>query len=133
MVTNAELLLRYSFNEIPQSTNTVDVSGNGLSGTFQQAGTADPVPLQTGPGVGGLAGDYAYDGRAAEGMGADSGGVQAGRVRYAGDGFDASFSSLTICCWFKTDSGAISSAARLLQAVGTENISVYETGFLFAE
>lgn len=125
-VAEAGLLLHYPFNETPDTMTAVDVSGNDFSGTFQQAGTTDPVSLQTVPGVSGQPEDYAYDGSAAEGMGTASSGIDACRVHYVGDGFNSSFSSLSLCGWFKTESGPISNTARLLQSVGTENLNLYE-------
>jgi hypothetical protein len=126
VASEAGLLLHYPFNDLLDTTVATDASGNGLSGIFQKEGDVDPVPLQTVPGVSGLADDYAYDGSAAEGMGTASSGADACRVRYVGDGFNSRFTSLSLCGWFKTESGSISNTARLLQSVGTENLNLYE-------
>lgn len=126
VATEAGLLLHYPFDEPSGTTTAVDVSESNFSGVFQQEGTTAPVSLQTAFGISGLADDYAYDGSVAVGMGTASSGADACRVHYDGDGFNASFASLSLCGWFKTESGPISNTARILQSVGTENLILYE-------
>jgi hypothetical protein len=122
----AQLLLQYQFNSADTATtNALDSSGNNLSGSFQKQGIVGGAALQTGAGVSGLAGDYAYNGAAANGMGTN--GTNAGRVKYGGGGFNSSYSSLTVCGWFKTESGSLTNSARLLVAVGTENLMLFDS------
>jgi hypothetical protein len=121
------LLLHYEFNDASTSTTkAVDSSGNRLNGSFEQQGVGAAAALQTGSGVSGRPGDYAYDGTAAAGMGDLSIGANAGRIKYSGAGFNSSYESITICGWFKTESAPVSNSVRLLVAVGTENLFIFE-------
>jgi hypothetical protein len=125
LFAESKLLLQYKFDD---KTVAVDSSGRGLDGIYQQIRFETAV-LKPAPGVSGKPDDFAFNGASAAAMGTNSTGEAAWRVKYSGSGFDASYASFTVCGWFKTDkSEPFSASARLLTAVGTENVLIQEAG-----
>jgi hypothetical protein len=125
LFAESKLLLQYKFDD---KTAAVDSSGRGLDGIYQQIRFEKTV-LKLAPGVSGKPDDFAFNGASAAAMGTNSTGEAAWRVKYSGSGFDASYASFTVCGWFKTDkSEPFSASARLLTAVGTENLLLSESG-----
>lgn len=125
LFAESKLLLQYKFDD---KTVAVDSSGRGLDGIYQQIRFETAV-LKPAPGVSGKPEDFAFNGASAAAMGTNSTGEAAWRVKYSGSGFDASYASFTVCGWFKTDkSEPFSASARLLTAVGTENVLLSESG-----
>ena len=118
---SATLLLHYRFNDLTDTTEVADWSGGGISGTFEKQGCGTAA-LQTGMGISGLAGDYAYNGTSAVGMGTS--GESACRIKYDGPEFDLNLSSFTVTGWYKTQAGPIANSARLLATVGTEPLGI---------
>jgi hypothetical protein len=123
--TNAELLVHYEFNNTNILTTTAsDASTNAIHAIMEKQGVG-AAALQTATGVSGLPGDYAYDGSSADGMGSVAT-TNRCRIKYQGSAFNTSNESITVCGWFKTESITISNTVRILEALGTENLGVFE-------
>lgn len=125
LFAESKLLLQYKFDD---AATAVDSSGRGLDGVYQQI-RFETAALKPAPGVSGKPDDFAFNGSSAAAMGTNSTGEAAWRVKYSGAGFEASYASFTVCGWFKTDkSEPLSASARLLTAVGAENLMISESG-----
>jgi hypothetical protein len=125
LFAESKLLLQYKFDD---AATAVDSSGRGLDGVYQQIRFETTV-LKSAPGVSGKPDDFAFNGSSVAAMGTNSNGEAACRVKYNGAGFNASYASFTVCGWFKTDkSEPLVASARLLTAVGTENVLISESG-----
>lgn len=119
-----EPILHYQFDGITALVS--DVSGSRLNASYQQQGAGE-IALMPALGVSGRVDDYAYNGSSADAMGDASVGRAACRVSYTGNGLDDDYASFTICGWFKTEGSVpLSSNARLLTMVGTENVLLFD-------